>query len=395
MPTLTFEAARTCVLENVTTLRTLPPVESATLAEAAGRVLASPVFADRDWPATPRSIRDGFAVRSADTPGRLRIAGEIRAGQAASAALGTGECVEIMTGAPVPDGADAVVMIEHTHREGLEVELPAAEPGQFINPRGSEARGGSLLLDAGSRIGFAEVGLLAAAGYAEVSVFARPRVAIVATGDEIVEVHETPLAHQVRNSNAHSIAVQVRRAGGEPAILPIARDTRDATRALIERGLTADLLLLSGGVSAGKYDVVEEVLASLGAVFYFDRALIQPGQPVVFGRVNHAFFFGLPGNPVSTMVTFEIFARAAVELIGGQRESLLPLTLAPLAAPFRHKPGLTRFLPARLDSGGAVTHIPWQGSGDVPAIARANAFLVAAADRERWERGDLIRVLMK
>jgi molybdopterin molybdotransferase len=273
--------------------------------------------------------------------------------------------------------------------------VPAAEPGQFINPRGSEARAGSLLLDAGSRVGFAEIALLASAGCAEVSVFARPRVAILATGDEIVEVHETPLAHQIRNSNAYSLAAQVRRAGGEPEVLPVARDTRDATRALIEQGLAADLLLLSGGVSAGKYDIVEEALASLGAGFYFDRALIQPGQPVVFGRVNRTFFFGLPGNPASTMVTFEIFARAAVELLGGQRESLLPLTLAPLAEPFRHKPGLTRFLPARLDAGGAVTHLPWQGSGDVPAIARANAFLVAAADRERWDRGELIQVLMK
>ncbi|HWR49848.1 MAG TPA: gephyrin-like molybdotransferase Glp [Bryobacteraceae bacterium] len=395
MPTLTFEAARACVVENVTALRALPQVETVTLADAAGRVLASPVFADRDWPATPRSVRDGFAVRSSDTPGRLRLAGEIRAGEPASAAVGIGECIEIMTGATIPEGADAVVMVEHTRREGDYIEAPAAKPGQFINPRASEARRGGLLLEPGSRIGFAEIALMAAAGCSHVSVFLRPRVAILATGDEIVQVHETPLAHQIRNSNAHSLAAQVRRAGGVPAILPVARDTRDATRALIEQGLAADLLLLSGGVSAGKYDVVEDVLASLGAGFYFDRALIQPGQPVVFGRVNRAFFFGLPGNPASTMVTFEIFARAAVELLGGQRESLLPLTLAPLATPFRHKPGLTRFLPARLDSGETVTHIPWQGSGDVPAIARANVFLVAAADRESWERGDLIQVLMK
>jgi len=221
-------------------------------------------------------------------------------------------------------------------------------------------------------------------------------VAIIATGDEIVELNQKPLDYQIRNSNAQSLAAQVARAGGCPNILPIARDNYDATRELVEQGLRDDLLLLSGGVSAGKYDIVERVLADLGAEFFFDRVLIQPGQPLVFGRVRGKFFFGLPGNPASTMVTFEVFARAALEILGGQTESMLPLLSAKLTRDFRQKPGLTRFLPARLsENGSEVEPVRWQGSGDVPALTRANAFLVTEQDREHWVAGDWIQVLMK
>jgi len=188
----------------------------------------------------------------------------------------------------------------------------------------------------------------------------------------------------------------VRRAGGIPEILPIARDNESSTRALIERGLESDLLLLSGGVSAGKYDIVERVLAELGARFFFDRVLIQPGQPLVFGSAAGRFFFGLPGNPASTMVTFEVFARAAVDRLSGSTEAPLPLLRATLTHDFHHKPGLTRFLPAHLrECGSNVTPEPWHGSGDIPSLGRANVFLVADADRESWKAGDDIRVLLK
>jgi molybdopterin molybdotransferase len=176
----------------------------------------------------------------------------------------------------------------------------------------------------------------------------------------------------------------------------VARDNDAHTRQIIEQGLTADLVLLSGGVSAGKYDVVERVLATLGAEFFFDRVLIQPGQPLVFGRARGKFFFGLPGNPASTMVTFEIFGRAALELLSGQEEISLLMPFARLAADFRHKPGLTRFLPASLsDDGAEVTPIAWHGSGDVPSLTRANAFLVADADCPEYPKGEWIRVLLK
>jgi len=392
--TLHFGAARQCVLERVSALRSLPAIEETALDDAAGRVLAESVRADRDYPPTPRSIRDGFALRAADAPGRLRVIGEVRAGESFPGEVRTGEAVEIMTGAPLPKGADAVVMIEHARRDGDHVEVPACEPGQFINPQASEARKGDELLAVGRRIGFSEIATLASAGKAVARVYRRPRVAVLATGDEIIEVTGTPLPHQVRNSNAHSLAAQVRRAGAIPQVLPIARDRLEPTRELVERGLSADLLLLSGGVSAGKYDVVEQALAALGAEFYFDRVLIQPGQPLVFGRARGTFFFGLPGNPVSTMVTFEVFARAALELLSGQSAAPLPLVYALLAEDFSHKPGLTRFIPALLNEG-RVKPAGWRGSSDIPAAARANAFLVAGAERECWRAGELIPVLLK
>jgi molybdopterin molybdotransferase len=203
-----------------------------------------------------------------------------------------------------------------------------------------------------------------------------------------------PAAHQIRNSNSYSLAAQVRRAGGDAVILPVARDEKDGTANLISQGLQSDLLLLSGGVSAGKYDFVEAALAACGAEFYFDRVLIQPGQPLVFGRARGKFFFGLPGNPASTMMTFELFARAALDLLSGAADSPLPLTLARLTRPFRHRTGLTRFLPAQV-SCAEVTPVDWQGSGDVPSLCRANAFLVADPDRPEYAAGDLIPILLK
>jgi molybdopterin molybdotransferase len=394
--TLEFRQAREVIIEKVKACRK-PAAEEVSLEEADGRVLAEDVTADRDYPARPRSIRDGYAVRSADLPGEFEIIGEVRAGEDFHAAVGPRQAVEIMTGAPVPAGADQVVMVEYTRRNGsrmLTEKGPA--PGEFVNPQGSEARRGEVVLPAGRRLDYACVALLATVGKTAVRVYRQPRVAIIPTGDEIVEVSEVPLDYQIRNSNSYSLVVQVRRAGGLPVVLPIAADEYGATRELIERGLAADLLLLSGGVSAGKYDIVETVLADLGAEFYFDGTLIQPGRPTVFGRAGSTFFFGLPGNPASTMVTFEVFARAALELLAGQSETALRLFPARLTQDFRHKPGLTRFLPAWLSADGAeLTPIPWQGSSDVPAVARANAFLVAAADRESWKAGDWMPVLPK
>jgi len=395
--TLTFSEARETVLTTVRAACPAPGIESIPLEGVAGRVLAENVAADRDVPAVARSIRDGYAVRAADLPGELRIVGEVRAGERYQGVVERGQAVEIMTGAPVPDGADAVVMIEHTSRQDGRVRIDgAAEPHQFINPRGCEAAADEIVLRPGKRLDHADVAMLAAFGRTIVKVYRKPVAGIIATGDEIVEISETPKEFQIRNSNAFSLAAQVRRAGGDPCILPVARDTVEHTREVIAGGLACDLLLLSGGVSAGKYDVVEEVLSGMGAEFYFDRVLIQPGQPVVFGRAGGKFFFGLPGNPSSTMVTFEIFARAALELLGGQEEIALDMPWARLARDFRHKTGLTRFLPARLSADGAeVTPVEWHGSSDVPALTRANAYLVADAGRGEYARGELIRVLLK
>jgi molybdopterin molybdotransferase len=385
------------VLSKVREARPAPVGEEVAVEDAAGRVLAENVAADRDTPAVARSVRDGYAVRAIDLPGELQVIGEVRAGQQFHGSVGPGQAVEIMTGAPIPDGADAVVMVEHTHRENGRMRTDrSAEPQQFINPKGCEAAAHEVVLHRGVRLDYSHIAMLAAFGRSRVPVYSKPVAAIIATGDEIVEVQETPAEFQIRNSNAYSLAAQVARAGGVPRVLPIARDTVEHTREVVEHGLEADLLLLSGGVSAGKYDVVEEVLAGFGAEFYFDRVLIQPGQPLVFGRAGGKFFFGLPGNPSSTMVTFEIFARAALELLAGQEEIALHMPLARLTREFRHRIGIARFLPARLSADGAeVTPVTWHGSGDVPALTRANGFLVADPDRAEYARGELIRVLLK
>ncbi len=336
-------------------------------------------------------------MRAADLPGRLTVTGEIRAGEKFAGEVHSGQAIEIMTGAPLPAGADAVVMIEHTTRSGdcITIDRTLAG-GQNVNPLGSEAQQGQILLNPGARLGFAEIALLATAGQRRVRVYQRPRVAILATGDELVGIEEHPAAYQIRNSNSYSLAVQVKRAGGSSYILGVAKDDRESTARLLDRGLTFDLLLISGGVSAGKYDLVEQVLTEFEAEFFFDRVRIQPGQPLVFGTALGKFFFGLPGNPVSTMVTFEVFARAALDLLSGQTETLLPLLWSRLSSDFRQKTGLKRFLPARLTAdGSSVAPVRWQGSGDVSALARANAFLVTEPQRETWSAGDLIQVLQK
>ena len=401
MAALTFQQARETVLATVRAARAVPPVEECELAKAAGRILAEDIAADRDTPALARSVRDGFAVRSADLPGDFEVIGEVRAGERFTGRVGPRQAVEIMTGAPIPAGADAVVMVEHVARaDGRMSTDRTAEPQQFINPQACEAAAGQVVLRAGERLDYTGIAMLAAFGKSTVKVYRRPSVAIVPTGDEIVDVDQTPAEFQIRNSNAYSLAAQVERAGGAPLLLPIARDTIEHTRQTLELAMQGTFILLSGGVSAGRYDVVETVLAGMGARFEFDRVLIQPGQPLVFGRVANQyverFFFGLPGNPSSTMVTFEVFARAALELLGGLNEPSLHMPYARLTQPFRHRAGLTRFLPARLsDDGSEVTPVDWHGSGDIPALTRANAYLVADPDRPEYPAGDLIRVLVK
>jgi molybdopterin molybdotransferase len=224
----------------------------------------------------------------------------------------------------------------------------------------------------------------------------QPLVAILATGDEVVPLSAQPNDAEVRNSNSYSMAAMVRRAGGRPWILPVAPDDLTKTVHLLQRALDADMILLSGGVSMGRYDFVEQALSQLGAQFLFDQVRIQPGKPLVFGLLQGKPFFGLPGNPASTMVTFELFARMALRWLAGEGAVARRLQEAILAHEFRHQPGLTRFLPARLsDDGRFVQIVPWQGSSDVPAMARANAFLVADAARDVWSEGERIRVLAK
>jgi len=386
------------------------PPQSTPLLDALGLVLAEAIRADRDQPPFRRSTRDGFACRAADLSAglSLKIVGQIRAGEAVGFEIPAGEAVEIMTGAPVPGGADCVVMVEHVQRDHDTLRLTqgrAISSGDNIVPTGAEARAGEVILPVGTRIFAAQVAAAAACGAARLRVFAPPRVAIVATGDELVEVDQRPLVEQIRNSNSYSLAAQVLAAGAQPLRLAIARDERGHLEAIIRAALEADLLLLSGGVSMGKYDLVEEVLLSLGAEFFFTGALIQPGKPVVFGRLSldhrQIYFFGLPGNPVSTMVTFSLFVEPLLGALCGEASRGPRFAQARLASDVSGKTGLTRFLPARLRTGVGpapidvtVEPVAWQGSGDLASTSRSNCFLVVPADRPLLSAGETVTVLL-
>src|SRR6202030_475530 len=386
---LSYEQARRTVIEQVEKARGPRAAGDISIWDALGFVLAEEVKTDRDYPPFHRSIRDGYVVRAAEAAGgaTLRCVAEIKAGDTVTQPLASGTCVQIMTGAAVPSGADAVVMIEHTSRDGDSVRFErAAQQGQNIVPRGSEAKVGETILSPGLRLGYAELALAAQVGATQLRCASKPRVAILSTGDEVVPIDHQPGAFQIRNSNSVSLAAQVRLAGGEAILLGNAADRIDDLREKISRGLREDVLVLSGGVSMGKYDLVETVLKDLGAEFYFDAVAIRPGKPAVFGKCEDTFVFGLPGNPVSTMVTFELFVVPAIDLLGGAVARDLPLVEARLGAALNEKPGMTHFLPARVEWRGTkpeVKALPWQGSGDIAALARANCFLVVAADREQ------------
>ncbi len=381
--------------------RPRPGTEKVGLLDAQGRVLAAGVVADRDQPPFDRSTRDGFACRAEDAGGALRVMGMVRAGEVWQGdPLGAGEAVEIMTGAPVPAGADCVVMVEHVVECGDGIELQAgrmARRGENIVPRGAEAAKGGVILAAGVRMTATQIAAAAACGYAEVEVFQRPRVAVLATGDELVQVADAPLPHQIRNSNSYSLAAMVAAAGAEAVVLPVARDERGSLETSIREALECDLVLMSGGVSMGKYDLVEEVLTGLGAEFFFTGVEIQPGRPAVFGRAMGKYFFGLPGNPVSTMVTFLLFAEPMIRGTAGESETSPRFAQATLAEPVKVKTGLRRFLPAVLESaveGSRVKLVAWQGSGDLAATARANCFAVVPPEREALAAGEVVSVLL-
>lgn len=387
--------------------------ERVSLANAWGRVLAQDLRADRDQPPFTRSTRDGYACRAreASAHGFLARAGASRAGDAPAGPLAAGAAWEIMTGAPVPEGADCVVMVEHVETVDGKVRLlppRSIQPGDNLVPLGAQARAGDEILARGSTIHAQQIALAATCGYPELEVYKRPRVAILATGDELVPVEAKPTGGQIRNSNAPMLASMVTAAGGEPLVLARAADHAEALDAALALARDADLLLISGGVSAGKFDLVEPALARLGASFHFTGVKIQPGKPLVFGelpaekgnakRCAQLPFFGLPGNPVSSAVTFLLFGAPVVAALGGSTSSCPRFALARLkVASDKHgKPGLTRFLPAHctFDAEPEVELVPWQGSGDLAALARSNCFLVVPSDAHRLEAGAVVRILL-
>jgi molybdopterin molybdotransferase len=398
---LSYEQARNRLIEEIGKKKGPCATAVVSVWDALGLVLAQEVRTDREYPPFDRSTRDGYALRSKEAgPGaQLKCVGEIKAGDTVREALAAGTCLQIMTGAAVPAGADAVVMIEHTTREGDLVRFErAVEPGQNIVPRGSEAAAAQSILTPGMRLGYAELALAAQVGGVRLECAQRPRVAILSTGDEVVLIDESPGEFQIRNSNSVSLAAQVRIAGGQPVVLGNAADRIEDLGVKIERGLKEDALVLSGGVSMGKYDLVESVLKAMGAEFFFDAVAIRPGRPAVFGMCQGKPVFGLPGNPVSTMVTFELFVAPAIDLLSGAEARALPLVEARLAEALRERPGLTHFLPARVEwreRAPEVKALRWQGSGDIAALSRANCFLVVPADREKIDIGETVSVLLR
>lgn len=380
--------------------------EEISLTEAVGRVLRINAKSDLDLPPFDRARMDGYALKAADAanasetnPARLKEIGEAAAGHAFDGAVESGQAVRIMTGAPVPAGADAVQQIEviNVTSDGWIEVQKAAQPGQFITPRGIEARAGDVMVNAGERISPAVAAVLASFGYARLMVSRRPRIALLSTGTELVEVSETPGASQIRNSNTYSLAGYAESAGAEAVSSGIVRDDFAATREAIAAGLEiADVVLLSGGVSMGDYDLVKPALVELGAEIFVEKVAMHPGKPTVFAKVGDKVIFGLPGNPVSVAVSFHLFARPALMQMQGAKEIHLPRFQAYAARTVKGAPPRRSHQPGRLtiNAGRAeVEPLKWSGSSDLVAFMNADCLIVVPEDRASVAEGELVEVV--
>lgn len=384
------------------------PVERVPLGESLGQVLAEDIFSDLDSPPFDKALMDGYAVRSADlVDGRacLRVVDEVLAGQVSRHAVQQGEAIRIMTGAPLPAGADAVVPVEHTRMTAgderpsdVSIETSASLAGRNILKQGASTRKGARVLPAGRKIRAQEIGCLAELGRETIAVYGRPRVAVLATGDELVSISEVPGPGQIRNSNEAMLTAQIRQMGAVPVPLGVARDDRRDLAEKITRGLTCDLLLLSGGVSAGKLDLVPDVLSEAGVRQVFHKVRVKPGQPVWFGVLNsRCYVFGLPGNPVSSMVCCELFARTAIRRLLG----IEPAAPEPLRARLArdHFCGGNRptYHPARWEStetGCVVEPVRWVGSADLSATVEANAMALFPEGDRAYAAGTMVDVFL-
>lgn len=395
---LTYEEALREVLAQIPE----PKVVRVPLQKSLGRVLAHPVLADLDLPPFKKSFMDGYAVRSQDTataPVKLEVIGVVAAGRSSQPQVEAGEAVQIMTGAAVPPGADAVQMIEKTRPGGAEtVELlEPVIPGENVAAQGNEVRQGETVLISGRELGAAEVGVLATFGHKEVEVYAAPTVAVIPTGDEIVEVEEKPAFGQIRNSNAHTLWAQCHNLGLNAQVFPVTPDDPERTRDVVSQGLQYDLLLFSGGVSMGEYDYVDRILEEEGVSIFVQKVAIKPGKPIVVGRKGDHLIFGLPGNPVSAFVTFELFVRPAVRRWMGFQSPCLPSVWGELTAETRQKPGRKFFKQARTFWKGdqyRVEPIETRGSADLVAFSLANSLMVLEADVTHLPAGERVEVLL-
>jgi molybdopterin molybdotransferase len=378
-------------------------VERIPFSSALGRILAENLVATCDIPPFHRSAVDGYALLSSDVehaPVELAVVGESRAGGGMPGALRPGEAITIMTGAPVPDGADCVQMVEHSRLSsaGRKVTiLKSAKAHENIAPRGSEASSGEGVLDSGHRIGPAEIAVMATFGYREVDAYRKPTVAIVATGDELVELDQSPRPDQIRNSNAYCLAGQLRYMDIEADYLGIAKDDREELRRKMLLGLERDVLIITGGVSMGEYDFVQDVFHDLGLEILFSKVAIKPGKPTVFARRGDNLVFGLPGNPISALVTFECFVRPVLGRLCGMKMPELPRMKGELLADMKQSPGRMAFLPAWVfweEGGWKVEPLVWKSSADIIGFTHANATFIFPKNRDFLSRGEIVELML-
>jgi molybdopterin molybdotransferase len=371
-------------------------------AKALGLVLAEDLQSDLDIPPYDKSLMDGYAVRSVDLPSGevvLDVIEEVLAGATPRREVGPGQATRVMTGAPIPKGADAVVLVERTvalDSSRVHVKDRPPRPEQNLLRRGRELRAGELALSRGTTLKPQELGLLASIGHSRARVYPRPEAAILGTGDELVEAEQTPGPGQIRNSNGPMLAGQVARAGAIPRCLGIARDNRDSLTALIKGGLEGHLLMLSGGVSAGKADLVPDILGELGVQPRFHKVALKPGKPIYFGTYKEKLVFGLPGNPVSTLVCFELFVRPAICRLMGRADPHPPFVQARLAENFSQRGDRPTYHPARLmidAEGFLVQPLPWIGSSDLRGLLGSNAFVLFEPGERLYQRGERLPVL--
>lgn len=376
---LSVEDAQAQVLARARPLET----ELLDVRSALGRVLAEPVVSRRTIPPWPNSSMDGYAVRAADTeaaPAVLRVTARIAAGMVPDRPIGPGEAARIFTGAPLPEGADAVVPQEEVEADGdgIRVRRPV-ERGAWVRPRGEDVQAGERVLEPGRRLGAAEIGLLATLGHSPVRVHRRPRVAVLSTGNELADLGTEPGPGQIPNTNSYSLAAQVLEAGAEPLNLGVAGDDVDALESRLRWGLTADVLLTSAGVSVGELDLVREALARIGATLHLWQVAMRPGKPITFGTLGDRLVFGLPGNPVSAMVTFELFVRPALRKMSGLAQLFRPRILARAGETIANPGSRRGYLRVRLeaDPGGYTARLTGdQGSAILRSMVLADGLAV-------------------
>lgn len=377
------------------------PAELVPLDDALGRVTAEAVFAPWNLPPLDNSAMDGYAYPHAGAvEGRaLTVVEEIAAGHPSARAIGPGEAAKIMTGAPLPEGTDTVIPVEDTRREGDRVTFgKTLAKGANVRYSGEDVREGAEVIPAGTRVRPAEIGMLASLGKSMVRVHQRPRVAVLSTGDEIVELGETPRHGKIVNSNAHALAAQLREAGGVPLLLGIGRDDPEGLLEMLERARAADMVITTGGVSMGDYDYVPDVLQRWGVKLAFAKVAMKPGKPVVFGMKENVAVFGLPGNPVSAMVSFEQFVRPALRKLTGATRLFRPVfeaEIGPEAGTLSSKGGRLEFVRCRVErtsAGYRVVGLKRRSSGMLSTLLDANALAILPPGGSSLGPGDRVKV---